>query len=502
MTRPGHRARRVAAASIVLLVAFLPLAGARAVEPTRSSERVIASGAGLAAAAVAVANVDPDFDIWPMYSESSFDNQSSHGLSGAIWPGFLLDAFAWLYGLQPQERAGLGISESQWPNPPHEARASSSGFMIQNFADGCGSFFGPEECAQAFEAFGDPPAALGLSESKSGELESSGQARGARFDIPGLLEATEARSHTDTRFVNGRSVVESIFTARDVNIGSDVHIDLIEARSVANAAGEREGSDGDSTLRIVGARFGDTPVEIDDQGMHAAGDEGTDDLNAALADQGLEIRASQGRQTVDHTGEFVHTATGGLLVRVHRDRVEEDVPEPLIAGKNAACAAAADNPLNQEITRIQVDQPNPFYGQVPLPGMPQALQVEQSVPPPLSCPFFNRNFELTIALGLTNASARVSPLPSLDDVSVDVGAPVDFGAEGSRTLTRTVEIPGSPVAVGGDDLGAEPSSVGLVGAQSSGEDVARRLKILYGVIALVAALGIIGRFALRAISSP
>ena len=84
---------------------------------------VVIQGAGLAAAGVAAGRFDPNVDFWPIYSESSIDNDSSHGLSGAIWPGFLLDAFAWLYGLQPQERAGLGISESQWPNAPHTSSA-------------------------------------------------------------------------------------------------------------------------------------------------------------------------------------------------------------------------------------------------------------------------------------------------------------------------------------------------------------------------------------------
>ncbi|HYZ91940.1 MAG TPA: hypothetical protein VFA34_06045 [Actinomycetota bacterium] len=496
-----NRARRLAAASVAAAIALAPFAAARAVSAPRSADEVIASGAGLAAAAVAVANVDPDFDIWPLYSESSFDNQSSHGLSGAIWPGFLLDAFAWLYGLQPQERGGFGISESQWPNPPHKSNGSSSNFMIESFADGCGQLFGPDACRGFFEVFDGAPAGIGESTSESDELSSRGGARGARFDYPGLVEATEAKTATHARFLDGRSVVESVFIARDITIGSDLHIDMIEARSVANAGGDRDHSDGESTLRILGARFGDTPVVIDDQGMHARGDSGTDDLNDALRAEGIEVRASQGRESVDATGEFVDAATGGLLVRVLRERVEEDVPEPLIAGKNAMCAAAEDNALNQEITRVAVDQPNPLYGQVPLPAMPQRVQVEQSVPPPAGCPFFNRNFELTIALGFTNASARLSPLPGAGELPAVI-VPLDFTGGGGLE-TRTIRVPGAaPTAIGDAAYEAAPSEAQPVSSQGLDPGVARRIRILYGVIALLLVLGVAGRFVLRAASSP
>jgi hypothetical protein len=493
------RSLRPPAAIAVLVIVLAPLAGVHASSATRAPEHVITSGSGLAAAAVAVANVDPDFDIWPLYSESSYDNGSSHGLSGAIWPGFLLDAFAWLYGLQPQERGGFGISESQWPNPPHFSKGSSSDFMIRNFAEGCAQFFPPEDCAQAFQAFGDPPGALGVSESRSEQLSSKSQARGARFDFPGVVEATEAWSRTDSHFSDGRTVVESVFTARDVNIGTDLHIDMIEARSVANAGGDRAHSDGESSLKIVGATFGETPVVIDDQGMHSAGDSGLDDLNAALAEEGLEVRASQGREREDEDGEFVDAATGGLLVKVLRERVEESFPEPLVEGKNAACESAESSDLNQEITRVRFDQPNPLYGQVPVPGMPERAQVEQSVPPPAGCPFFNRNFEVTIALGLTDASARLSPLPRLEDLGTGTAAPAGAISPGGF-ITRTYTIPGETTDIGVPSL--QGSAAGLVSTQRPGEDLARKVKILYGVFGLLLVLGLAGRFALRAVSAP
>jgi hypothetical protein len=491
--------KKIAAALAVLAVLIMPLTAARADDLAHPA---IVQGSGLAAAGVAAASVDPNVDFWPIYSSSMMDNDSSHGLSGAIWPGFLIDAFAWLYGLQPQERAGLGISETQWPNQPHVSNASSTGFMFENFADGCAQFFGAGQCKQVFDAFGPPPASLGTSSSQSGNLTSSGEARGARFEVPGILDSTDAWTHTDTHVQDGKTVVESVFTARDVTIGGVLHIDMIQARSTAQAAGDRAGSAATSTLKIVGAEFAGTPVTIDDQGLHAQGDAGFDDLDSALAEQGLQVRGSQGRESVDPTGEFVDAASGGLLITVSRERAESAFPQPLIDEKNAACAAAANSPLNTEITHVRVDEPNPLYGTVPVPGMPQRAQLDQSVPPPVQCPFTNRDLGVTLVLGLTDASARYTPLPEV----LATGAGVGIAGSTPGTPGYTIPgRPGTPAAVGT----APPATPGRLNAQATlasaprqTGDVSCRVKIVYGLIALGALLAVAGRFVLRAVSSP
>jgi hypothetical protein len=482
---------------VVVIGLVLPFAGVRALGADPPEQRVIVQGAGLAAAAVAAGNVDPNVDFWPMYSESSIDNESSHGLSGAVWPGFLLDAFFWLYGYQPTERAGFGISETQWPNPPNTASASSSRFMLQSLAGGCTSFFGADSCGQFFGALGDPPISGGDSASRSAHLDSSGSARGVSINVPGLLEATEAWTRTSSRYVGGRTVVESLFAARNITIGDQLHIDMIEARSVAAAAGNREGSHGASTLKVIGAKLGDTPVTIDDQGMHTSGDRSSDSIDQALAPQGIEVRTTLGRTNIDKTGEFVDSSTGGLFINILRQRAEEALPAPLVEQKDAACAAAADNPLNREITHIRVDQPNPLYGQIPLPGVPQRAQLEQSVPPPFECPFFNRDVGVTLALGLTDASARLSPLPALS-VETSVG-----GTEisGGGSITHSIFIPGTlgtpPIAA---ELPAQQAV--LAAAPHATDDAAKRIQALYGLFALLVALGVAGRFVLKFASAP
>jgi hypothetical protein len=490
--------KKILAALAVIAVALVPLSGARADE---APPNAIVQGAGLAAAGVAAASVDPNVDFWPIYSSSVMDNDSSHGLSGAIWPGFLLDAFAWLYGLQPQERAGLGISESQWPNAPHVSNASSTGFMLENFKNGCAQFFGPDQCAQAFATFGAPPGALGVSSSRSASLSTSGQARGARFDIPGIVESSEAWTQTNTRLVGGRTVVESVFTMRNVDIGGVLHIDMVQARSVASAAGSRPGSAASSTLKIAGADFAGTPVTIDDQGLHAQGDSGFDDFNKALAEQGLQVRGSQGRQTVDPAGEFADAASGGLQITVSRERAESAFPQPLIDGKNAACASAETSALNNQITEVRLDQPNPLYGQIPVPGMPKRAQLDQSVPPPVQCPFTNRNLGIKLVLGLTDASARFTPLPELPATGASVGIAGIPGTPG-HTIAGKPGTPGTPVVEGAPPVSDFNPQATLASAPHQTSDTARRVKILYGLIALVAALAVIGRFVLRTVSSP
>ena len=491
--------KKLLAALAALAISLVPFGTAHADELTQPA---IVQGAGLAAAGVAAASVDPNVDFWPIYSQSSMDNDSSHGLSGAIWPGFLLDAFAWLYGLQPQERGGLAISESQWPNAPHVSNGSSTGFMLENFKSGCTQFFGAAQCAQAFATFGDPPAVLGISSSTSGSLSSSGQARGARFDFPGVVESSEAWTHTDTRLEGGKTVVESVFTARDVDIGGVLHIDMIQARSLARAAGDRAHSAATSTLKIVGANFAGTPVTIDDQGLHAQGDGGFDDFDKALASQGLQVRGSQGRRTIDPTGEFVDAASGGLLITVSRERAESAFPQPLIDGKNAACASAENSALNAEITHIRVDEPNPLYGQIPVPGMPKRAQLDQSVPPPVQCPFTNRNLGVTLVLGLTDASARYTPLPEVLATTASAGIAGIPGTPG-YTIAGKPGSPGTPaVEAAPAPLSEFNPKATLASAPHATGDVSRRVKILYGLIALVAALAVIGRFVLRSVSSP
>lgn len=493
--------RRAAAAVLALSLLAAPAALAA------DADDSIVQGAGIAAAAVLVGNVDPDVDVWPLYSESSIDNESSHGLSGAIWPGFLVDAFFFLYGVQPQMRAGMGISESQWPNPPHVSQASSTGFFTGSFADGCEGAFGAQACDGFFSTIDPAPVGGGESRTESARLRSQGSARGTRFDIPGVLEATEGRASTISRFVGGRTLVESVFTARDVTIGGVLHIDFIEARSLAAAASRHRDAEATSTLRITGADFGGDPVVFDSQGFHVQGDRSTDELNAALAAQGIELRPSRGRQTVADDGSAAEAATGGLQVTILRERVEETFPAAFRSQKDALCAAAADNPLNAEITRIRFDEANPLYGQVPLPGVPERAQLEQSVPPPLSCPFMNRNFDMTLALGFTNASARLSPLPDLAPpavLSADVG-----GGDGISAPTYGQPAPAAPVPapmLGGAPAETVPELTSeLAAAPSSAEpapDLPRWVRIFYGLIMALALVAIGFRFVLRSASAP
>ena len=490
----------------VALVA-LPVAG-RPASSAPSPDESIIDGSALAASAVAVGAVDPNFDFWPVFSLSTMDNEASHGLSAGMWPGFLIDAFFWLYGFQSTERAALGISESQYPNPPHAAKASSSGFLLNNFSEGCRFMFGEgaayDGCREVSDPiFRDPPGALSSSESRSGALSSDGSARATRFAYPALLEAADVVTSTDVRYTSEGTRTEATLVARDVVVGGAVRIETLRARSVAVASGSASTSDTVSQLELGRATYNGQPVVIDAGGVHLEADRSSNAVNDALAAHGLEVRLAQGRSEVTGGGEFADAATGGLVVRVGRERAEEAFPLAARDARDAACASAAQSPINEEITRVRVDQPNPLFGQVPFAPLPERVQAEQSVPPPFGCPFLNRSFEVALVLGVTNASSRLSPLPTLE---LAAGAGIDT-IVGPSTTIRQFEVPGAAPTTGASaDAVAVPRTGGRetvrLAATFGEDDVANGLKVAYAVLFLLGALAAAGRFFMRSVSAP
>lgn len=508
--------RRMAAAAVAAALLGAPLALGSRVSAGISADDAIVSGAALASGAVAVTWVNPDFDFWPIYSLSTMQNDTSHGMSGAIWPGFLVDAFFWLYGFQTLERAALGISESQWPNQPHDARASSSRFVMSNFSQGCAFLFGAQgpahdNCRRVVDPIlNDPPGSAGTSTSRSGRLTSSGQADATRYSVPGVLDAAAVRTTTDTRFVDGRTIVEAKLVATDVTIGAGLHVETLEARSVSVATGDAATAKTDSTLSVLGATFNGTPVTIDDQGVHNDLDQAAVSFNDALAAQGLEVRLVQGRSQVSPEGDLVSTSTGGLRIRVFRERAEDAFPAPVREMRQAACNAAIDSPLNNEITRLQVDEPNPLFGRVPFAPLPERAQVEQSVPPPFGCPFVNRSAEVAFVLGFTDAFARLTPVPEfrfddtpLPPAPVSVGTPtdvLDLGLGAGTPTTAPSVISRAPARTLGGDRSAADSVV--LSADFTEDDVAGGLEVLYALLGLMVAGLAVGRYALRSLSAP
>jgi hypothetical protein len=119
----------------------------------------------------------------------------------------------------------------------------------------------------------------------------------------------------------------------------------------------------------------------------------------------------------------------------------------------------------------------------------------------LSCPFTNRNFEITLVLGLTNASARKSALP-----------PFEFGAAGTP-FAPTVDggtVRASTNRTGLAQIYTVPSMAApseqreavLASAPSPNPNLPRSVRIFYGVLLLLVGGAIAGRFAFRAVSAP
>jgi hypothetical protein len=499
---------RLAAAALATALAAGPLVLSPRAASAPTPQTAIIDGAALSAAAVAVASVEPNFDFWPVFAESSMNNSLSHGLAAGFWPGFLIDAFFFIYGFQTTERGALGVSESQYPNPPQDAKASSTGFLLGNFSQGCEFLFGrqgstTDTCKRYAAPVLDPPGAAGTSETHSAPLSSNGAAHATRFTYPGILEAADVQSATSSKFVDGHARVEAIFAAKDVTIGAQLHIDAIRARSLSVAGGSPVAQ---SELSLAGVTFAGQSARIDDQGVHVTGDQSTDAANASLAAQGIEVRLVQGRRQAG--GDQVAASSGGLRVRVFRERAEEAFPMPVTSTRDAACRSAQASPLSAEITRLQYTIPDPAFGRVPFAPLPPDFQIDQSVPPPFSCPFLNRSFDIGIVLGLTQADARLTPLPAEQSFA---GA-LPPSSSGTTTTPASRPAPAAP----GDDTAAapaalEPGPIGqpvaeavsprLVSAQQPG-DVAAGVRVLYAMLIVVLGFAVGGPYVLRTLSSP
>lgn len=497
--------------SIAAVLAVISIPSPMRATAGADPDKFIVSGSALAASAVAIGNVNPNVDFWPIYSTSSIDNEISHGLSGAMWPGFLVDAFFWLYGFQPIERAALGISESQFPSLPHATEASSSAFVMSNFADGCRFLFGSggaatEACKNTTGPFiNRPPGTVGSSGSRSGDLTSDGWSQATKFVYPSVLEAGSVKTSTSSKFVDGHTVTEAKLVASDVSV-ANLRIASLTATSVAIATAKPGANKATSSVSLAGVTYGGQSATVDDSGVHLTADRAADGPNQTLAAQGLQVRLVQGTEKSSPDGQTSSATSGGLTVRISRERAEEAFPAPVREARLAACAAAANSPLSQEITRIRVSQPDPLFGRVPFAPLPERFEVDQSVFPPASCPFVNRGFDVGLAIGMTNASSRLSALPE------EISSGSVLGNSATTSYVTTVE-PGSTTSattsavVDPSGVPAEKSATPRLdsthyAAAFTEADVSRRVASVYlGLILALAGL-VFGRGALKRIFQP
>lgn len=182
--------------------------------------------------------------------------------------------------------------------------------------------------ASAASAYADPveagPLTLvpGVARSSAGTTAAHGDATGTSLAVEGLADATRLHSVSDVRgedtagsaAVSGTSAVGGLVVA-----GVLVVEDLIGTASVTAQGATTKAA---ATLTIGSASVAGTPVTIDSEGVHVAGQSGgfgplqgaQDTVNAALAAAGIDVHAVAVTKTV--TGRSGYADTGGLVVHV------------------------------------------------------------------------------------------------------------------------------------------------------------------------------------------
>ncbi len=495
------RAKR-AVLALALATAFLLAAAppAMAVEEPAG----VVNGKALAVAAQNVLYVNPNFDVYPVYSFSRNDNLSSYDLSGGTWPGFLLDAFMDFYGFGKVERSALGIVETQFPGVPSTGQAATSDYGRDNVNNACAFLFGPQgpspsaEVLAACKAYvqtmiDDKSSKQLAARGASDFLHSNGTATLNHAVLaPGVVaDHVESRTSTDARTGVQRAEAHQIITGLEIG---PLRIGALRATARASAA--KTGKNAESLLTLAEVTFMGEPAEIDDQGVHVLLDSGTKPVNDQLAAYGFDVRLTQGR-TYDE-GPARVGESGGLVVRMRRD----SLPDELVSAQDTLCATFAGPPFSDvpELARLKRDEPNPLYGVVPFVPMPPTVSVDEPIPPVVPCVYPNLAYDVGVLIGTAQAAAQFTPLPP--------PPPVTGGGDSGptqREIFETVTIPGETVVA--PDL--DPAPVATVGPYVVRRSVpvltaavAGRIKLVYAML-FVLLIGLVGgRFALRALAAP
>jgi len=518
-------ARRALLGAIGFLLVVASTGVAPAARAAQQELNATANGRAEAAAVFVPFRVNPNLEFYPAYSYSEIANSASqstsHGISAGFYPGFLLDAFLDFYGFKGPGRALLGFAETQWPDPPQEADASTVDFgkLCRESGDNpqITKYF-PKQlfdgCRQFYDAFtggfgGSLPYRISSGHSESDFLSSSGFSDGFQvtLPLPSTLTIGHAHSTSGTSAAGAHaSVSDATAVLHDVSLGA-LHIS--EIRSTAHASDDaKTGPNVARTVEIFGASLAGLPVTIDSNGIRPISDNAS--VRAALArfaQEGLDVELVQGYDSVDPDSGTVTAVSGGLAVRLIRSGTPTQLQAPadaLCAKTSALQESAALRPgwIHSVTYDLSAVPPlNDAYHNIwdnnyPLGFvLPRDVEGEEPIPPVIPCAgvLFDRAVDAGLVLGVTAASARFlegSPLPDLSDV-VTPAIP-------DRFISTTISLPGSASRFDSPVVVAQPASPPLAAAGPDfGADVAERVKLLYGVMVLVLAAVVGGRSAFR-----
>lgn len=525
MERRRRWARRawIAAALTIMLGATAAAATAAETAPD-----AILNANAVAYGAYVPFQVNPNVQFYPAYSLSEIDPAGSHGLSGGLYPGFLVDAAAQFYRYGQEARSMLGIAESQWPNPPQADTAATT-----EFGDKCRfmsmDLFLPEGFARSCRTYwgqygGGFPLHLLEGATTSEMHRTRGSARAIGVTLPADVTIGSIQSASSTIVQRGRTVVsEASVLMKDIRIAG-VRIEHYFAAARAKTDGTRKGSSFEQETEIAGATFAGQEVTIDDSGVHMVNDSRAfKDVNAVLAGRGFEVRLVQGGGRIR---PFESGAdAGGLVVQFRA----ASPPEALAGPAKTSCATAADaqdaigdaieaQTGDRDVARIQVpESENPLLSDDPddpayydgrhVHLLPRTFdEVNQPVPPAFPClaALAERDVNIGMTLGTATVRARLEPLPPItlpdfdDDFDDDFGD--DFGNRGPDLGVGPVGRPAvsEPDAGGAPDASPSPASLRrhvLLRPLAAG--VSRRVSTIYGFLALLPPLLLAGRRGFR-----
>jgi hypothetical protein len=508
-------------------IASLLVIGAVGATPAAGAEKELnatANGRAEAAAVFLPFRVNPNIDFYPAYSYSEIANaasqSTSHGISAGFYPGFLLDAFMDFYGFKGPGRALLGFAETQWPDPPQEATASTADFGKLCKESGSNpqiTQYFPKQlfdgCQQFYSAFtggfgGSLPYRLSSGHSRSDFLTSSGFSDGFELTLPlpGELTIGHAHSTSQTSAASKHaSVSDATAVLQDVAFGA-LHISQV--RSSASATNDaRLGPKTTRKVEIVGATIAGRSIIIDSNGVRPVTDnEQTRTALERFAQDGFDVRLIQGNDSVDPDSGEVSTVSGGLSIRM----VRSGTPAELKAPSDELCAQTSELQQNPALTPGSVHTFGYDLSSVPPLNdayhnawdknyplglvLPRDLEGEEPLPPVIPCAgvLFDRAVDAGVVLAVTAASARFTegvPLPDLGDV-VTPGIP-------DRVITTTITLPGTGTVSAPPAIVPGPAPALVASGPEFGADVANRIRLLYGAMVLVLAALVAGRTAFR-----
>lgn len=343
------------------------------------------------------------------YSEASLQSgPAAYGLGSILWPGQVAAALPpFIVGIIEEESGG----QFDFPVdvPPYPIRAES---------------FHPQGPSAA-----SLDAATMHMRSSAKEKSAEGVAYLNKFLLPGIASMGNQSSFSTLGFDPDGAVSMTEAAANDISLlNGAIKIDSVVSRAAARSDGQKGSVAGTTT--VVGAEVGGTPVAIDSNGVHVAGNQTPtaaqqQALNQVLNQLGVTMELSKPVDTI--AGPKATRALGGLVISIRSSTID-----PLIS----ALPAPIQSEIRGQITFDQV-----FSIQVaPAAVSAGAARAIEFAPP-----------------------AVVPPTaPTSDDDGSSTDVPLTPAGEDTGAGTP-VDASGVPTTVGGNTIAVQPVKTDFTG---------------------------------------